>query len=129
LTIKENDIEIPKNLINVEFVFLGQITHNEVLWMFKNIHCMVFPSYIETLGLPLIEAASFGLPILASDLSYAREVLDGYKGVEYIEYQNTKSWGSEILKISNQDNIRFKPYIKENIKSWADFFSLIIEKI
>jgi len=129
LSNKEIDFEVPKNLNNVEFVFLGQISFKEVLWMFKNVHCLVFPSYIETLGLPLIEAASFGLQIIASDLPYAREVLDGYEGVTYIDYQNSKSWGNEILKLSAQNNTRFEPYKKDNIKSWSDFFNRIKENL
>jgi len=38
----------------------------------------LFPSYIETFGLPLIEAAAFGLPIGVANEAYAHEVLKGY---------------------------------------------------
>ncbi|MDD3322940.1 MAG: glycosyltransferase [Paludibacter sp.] len=129
LTNKEYEFTIPESLINVEFVFLGQISFNEVLWMFQNVNCLVFPSYIETLGLPLIEAASFGLPIIAADLPYAREVLDGYQGVTYVDYQNSNSWGNEILKLSNKETTRFKSYKKGNIKTWSYFFDQIKENL
>ena len=39
---------------------------------------MIFPSLCETLGLPLQEAMSAGLPVLAADLPYAREVCGDY---------------------------------------------------
>lgn len=39
---------------------------------------LVFPSYIETVGLPLKEARQFGTTILAADCEYAREALGNY---------------------------------------------------
>ncbi len=35
---------------------------------------LIFPSKTESLGLPLIEAASAGLPIIASELDFVRDV-------------------------------------------------------
>ena len=34
---------------------------------------LIFPSYSETLGLPLMEAQKFGIDILASDRNFAKE--------------------------------------------------------
>ena len=39
---------------------------------------LLFPSYIETYGMPLGEARQFGNPIIAADTAFAREVLEGY---------------------------------------------------
>ena len=35
---------------------------------------MIFPSTSESFGLPLVEAAHLGLPILAPELDYVRDV-------------------------------------------------------
>ncbi|MCR5651449.1 MAG: glycosyltransferase [Lachnospiraceae bacterium] len=40
---------------------------------------LVFPSYIETFGLPLAESRQTGNPILAADTPFARQVLEGYE--------------------------------------------------
>jgi len=37
---------------------------------------LVMPSLVETVGLPLLEAASVGLPVVAADRPYAREVCE-----------------------------------------------------
>jgi len=124
-TISETDVDLPKNLTNIEFVFLGKVSYNEVLWMFKHVDVLLFPSYIETLGLPLIEAAYFGLPIIASNLPYANEVLDGYSGVTYVDYDDPLAWGSEILRIASAKNTKFKSFNKQNVKSWPELFRLI----
>ncbi len=40
---------------------------------------LVFPSYIETYGLPLAESMQTGNPILAADTPFARQILKGYE--------------------------------------------------
>lgn len=44
---------------------------------------LLFSSELESFPLPLIEAASIGAPIVAPDLEYAREALDGYCGASF----------------------------------------------
>lgn len=44
---------------------------------------LVFPSVLETVGLPLIEAQQTGTFILAADLPYAQNALSGYVNVRY----------------------------------------------
>lgn len=46
---------------------------------------LLFPSYIETFGLPLLEARMSGSPILASDCPFSHEILDDYDGVSYFD--------------------------------------------
>lgn len=63
---------------------VGKISYEKVLEYYKNSDLMVFPSYLETFGLPLAEAQQFQLPIITLDLPYAREVLGNYKKCEFI---------------------------------------------
>lgn len=52
---------------------------------------LIFPSSIETFGLPLLEARRFNCPILASDCSFSHEILEGYAGVRFFNpYDATK---------------------------------------
>lgn len=53
---------------------LGQIPHENVLSLYATARAMIFPSTSESFGLPLIEATHAGLPILASELDYVRDV-------------------------------------------------------
>lgn len=46
---------------------------------------LVFPSYIETVGLPLAEARAAGAWIIASDCPFSHEVLEGYPNCEYFD--------------------------------------------
>lgn len=57
-------------LRNVRLDNLGRSSRSEVLRLYQQSRCLVFPSLLETLGLPLIEAHEMGLKVLASDLPY-----------------------------------------------------------
>jgi glycosyltransferase involved in cell wall biosynthesis len=85
---------------------------------------MLFPSYIETFGLPLIEAGNFGMPILAADMNYAREVIGDYEGVKFLNYKDSKLWAENIVDLYNK-RIKYKPYSINYETSWKDFFELI----
>lgn len=56
--------------------WLGMIPHTEVMARYTR-SVLVFPSYIETFGLPLLEARRTGAPVIAADCAFAREILAG----------------------------------------------------
>ena len=107
--------------------YLGRISYERVLSMYKSCDALVFPSFIETYGLPLIEAASLGVPIIAADLPYAREVLEGYEGVTFVPYKDVKAWTMAISKLPK--GTRYKPIQIKKRPSWQQLFSIIESKI
>ena len=54
----------------------GGLPHHDVLELYKKSMAGIYPSTFESFGLPLIEARQAGLPVLASELDYVRDVLD-----------------------------------------------------
>ncbi|MCC6234729.1 MAG: glycosyltransferase family 4 protein [Verrucomicrobiales bacterium] len=54
---------------------IGTVTPTEVSFLLRHCDVAVFPSVVESFGLPLIEAMAAGVPVSASDRPYAREVL------------------------------------------------------
>jgi glycosyltransferase involved in cell wall biosynthesis len=57
---------------------IGRQPRPAILQMYEQADALIFPSRLETWGLPLSEFMSTGKPIFAADLPYAREVLSGY---------------------------------------------------
>lgn len=53
---------------------LGEISNEEIGSYYLQASALIFPSQIESFGLPLIEASNLGLPILAPELDYVRDV-------------------------------------------------------
>ncbi len=52
----------------------GSLSDGELRWMYENSGLFVFPSLAEGFGMPLVEAASFGAPSIASDIAPFREI-------------------------------------------------------
>lgn len=69
-----NEVETVKRDSNLAITDLGLLPHGEVLALYRRTRALIFPSTSESLGLPLIEASRLGLPILAGELDYVRDV-------------------------------------------------------
>lgn len=72
-----------KKLKNISFEFIGTLSNIEVYEYYKHnaIDVFVNCSYSEGLPVSLMEASSFGIPIIATDVGGTREILnDGYNG-------------------------------------------------
>ena len=83
---------------------LGEISETEVMRIMANDDVvLLFPSLIESLGLPLIEALREDIPILAADLAYAHE-LCGDAAI-YFDPRSTNSLCNAISKLRVNKNI------------------------
>lgn len=78
--------------------FIGSISRDIVFEYYSNT-VLIFPSYIETVGLPLIEAKLHGTPILVSDCAFSHEILEGYDKVEYFNPFNSSELTKEMCKM------------------------------
>ena len=58
-------------------VAAGPVTPAELEWLYANATMLLFPTRYEGFGLPLLEAASRGLPVIASDIPALRETGEG----------------------------------------------------
>lgn len=122
LTIKNNG----NNIDNIEF--LGEISRKDVFEYYSK-STLVFPSYIETFGLPLEEAKLINSKIIAADCDYAREVIGSYKNVaffnpfDYMQLANLmgKSINSDCSEIKFNDEI----FIESNRSNWGKIDELL----
>ncbi len=112
---------------NDKIKHLGMISYDQVCAMYCSCDALVFPSYIETFGLPLIEAAKTGMPIIAVDLPYAREVLEGYEGVRFVKHDDLETWRKEIERLGKGK--RYEPLHIEDRPSWKGLFATIKNNI
>ena len=101
-TLKGNENEHIASLYNIveknelPIKFIGSLTREEVFGFYAK-STLIFPSYIETVGLPLLEAKMHNTPILASDSDYAHEIIDGYEKVEFFNPFDVSSLRNIIL--------------------------------
>ena len=128
-TLKEDAVPelaqlIKTNNVEEQFVFEGLHPHDEILQMYKSSRALLFPSSIETLGLPLLEAAAFGIPIIAADISYAHEVLGDYEGVIFRNPDDIASWARDIEQLSVSKS-QYNSLEQKSNSSWHRVFELI----
>lgn len=105
-------------------VFEGSIPFEKLLSYYKSSHVLLFPSYIETLGLPLLEAASAGIPIVVSDLPYARDVIGGYEGTTFVRLHDIEGWCDAIICVCQSDR-QYEPCQQQKENDWVKFFELV----
>jgi hypothetical protein len=64
---------------------------------------LIYPSKTESLGLPLVEALNFKMPVLCSNLPYAKEIF-GKKNTFYFNENSARSLNKCILKFLHSKN-------------------------
>lgn len=121
LTCRADEVEVGDCCADIRF--LGAVSFEKMLGLYAGADALLFPSYIETFGLPLIEAASFGLPIITADLPYAREVLRGYFGVRYAGYKDIMAWADKISMLKKGE--RYEPFQLPKVASWSELFKIV----
>ncbi len=117
--------EIVKYGIEDNFVFHEFMPYDELLSYYKSASGLLFPSYIETFGMPLIEAAGAGLRVLASDEGFAHEVLDGYGGVGFVSARDAGAWAEAITGLYESGGAKCTPMEVSTRSEWMEFFKLI----
>lgn len=68
LTVTKEEVGFEAPWVNT----LGIIPSSQVIKFYQKSDALIFPSLIESYGLPLVEAMVAGLPVLCSNLPYAR---------------------------------------------------------
>lgn len=77
----------------------GVIDTEELNRIYDESYSLLFPSKIESFGLPLVEAASKGLYIICADLPYARENLISYRKAFFANPDKSNEWALLIRSI------------------------------
>ena len=77
---------VEENQLPIEFI--GSIQRNEVFAYYSK-SILVFPSLIETFGLPLLEARLHNSPIIVCEKPFSKEILLEYEYVDFISESET----------------------------------------
>jgi glycosyltransferase involved in cell wall biosynthesis len=79
---------------------IGQITRSEVLVKLKQSSGLIFPSLAETFGLPLLEAKKLGIPIIASERDFVRDVCEP---IETFDPTSPRSIARAVLRFMGEN--------------------------
>lgn len=70
------DVEQANSMYRLNITNLGALSHEQTLNLYHTGKALVFPSTAESFGLPLLEASHIGMPIIASELDFVRDVCE-----------------------------------------------------
>ena len=79
--------------------FIGRQTRAQMDALYAGADALLFPSTLETWGMPLTEAQQHGLAILAADLPYARETVGAYARAAYVDPADAAALAAKMLAL------------------------------
>ena len=98
------DMVIKKYSLKNEVIFPGFIDEQDKSAVFRKAQLFCFPSLYEGFGIPLLEAMSQEVPVLASDIPSLREVAE--KGALFFNPKQVADLSEKIYNIYNDENLR-----------------------
>ena len=115
------------NLRNIKWT--GLLDRNVLLNLYGETDCMIFPSKLETWGLPISEYKETKKPMLLADLPYAHETIGTYEGVAFFDAYNPEDLADKMvaimdgtLKLENTVEQKREPYCS----SWEELLMRIM---
>ena len=90
---------------------------------------LLFPSFAEGYGMPMVESLALGVPVIASDLPAFQEIAGDIP--EYIDPLDGKRWGDLIEEYSNSASVTRVAQLRRiegfNAPTWKQHFSIVDE--
>ncbi len=95
-------------------------------WL-RHARALLFPSFAEGYGLPVVEALARGVPVIASDLPVFRETARGIP--TYLSALDAAAWRDAVLDYAREDSparaeqlARLRGFVPP---SWAEHFACV----
>jgi glycosyltransferase involved in cell wall biosynthesis len=102
-----------RNLNMIEFA--GYLDTEKLRELYVGATAMVFPSKLETWGLPMSEFKAYQKPIFAANLPYARETLQGYEQAIFFDPNDEKELARLLTNFWKGD-VNFDSDLNEKIQ-------------
>lgn len=117
-------------LKNISFV--GLLSSQKVKDYYRQSDCLIFPSKLETWGLPISEFIPYNKPMILSDLPYAHETSSLAQKVSFFNPEKVLELARLMKDILNQDYSRFEVSNLDKIhdpytNSWKELFQIILK--
>lgn len=85
---KANNVELIQKFVN----------HDEIIELLDQAKCALMPTRTDAQGLMMCEMATFGIPVITSDIPVCHEVFDDFENVELIDNLNISIKLDSILE-------------------------------
>ena len=123
--------EIVERYGNLDCIeFIGLLPREKVFDYYSRIQCLIFPSTLETWGLPISEFKEYNKPIILSDLPYAHETIGDYDKCLFFNSTSPEHLKIQMLKIIN-NKLEYTKNKKEVVEelvanNWKELFEILL---
>ena len=112
-------------------VFYGFMDKDTLYQHYAMADCLIFPSRVETWGLPISEFSQTGKPMLLADLPYAHETSAGSKQVAFFNPEKPEELQVMMRRLIDGDSSFLKEVEKKSIKepkaeNWEELFKRLL---
>lgn len=101
-----------------KLIFTGFVSDRDLAKLYEDALLFVYPSLYEGFGFPIIEAMSFGLPVITSNISSMPEAA-GDAGI-LVDPTSPKSISAAISRVLNDESLR-KKLSRQSLKQSQKF--------
>ena len=117
---------------NESLEFAGFMDKKRLYCTYAQADCLVFPSKVETWGLPISEFAEFGKPMLLADLPYAHETAAGSKQAAFFAPNDAEKLKEYMKRLVLHDTSFLTAVPLQDIKmpkasTWKELFNLLLK--
>jgi len=107
-----------KNWGDIENInFIGFIPKAKLVELYSQVDCLIYPSKVESWGLPISEFKQYEKPMLLADLPYAHETAEGSLKTVFFNADEPKDLAKYMLELINGNYSSLK---RQEIKDLAD---------
>lgn len=112
--------------------FIGFQTKSDLEVYYQKSHCLIFPSKVESWGLPISEYAYYHKPMLLADLPYAHETASGASGVAFFAPESVKDLASKMQRLIRAE-VTFlekqpiQQYKEPFAQNWRELFQILLK--
>jgi glycosyltransferase involved in cell wall biosynthesis len=130
-TVTRYATEISQRFAHLRSVrWLGLLPRQQVFSRYQEADCLLFPSKLETWGLPITEFKATGKPILAADLPYAHETIGSYHQVVFFDPDDPMTLAhlmrAAVAGVSIFAPVEAKLISPPVANNWVELWSLLI---
>ncbi|MBV9963282.1 MAG: glycosyltransferase [Parafilimonas sp.] len=110
--------------------FIGLQPRQKIFELYQNSSCLIFPSKLETWGLPITEMKSFHKPIFVANELYAHETVADYDKAVFFNANNSDELAGLMEQLITDTIIFHKTNFTQPAqpftKSWKELFNLLL---
>lgn len=100
----------------------------QLRWCYEQARVVLFPTFEEGFGLPLLEAMAFHAPVVASDDLALREVAAGHPAVTHLDPTDRPAWREAITAAARHERPRGSPRLPAGAITWAEHTDRLVDQ-